>query len=71
MNYFFPNELDSQNVVIKPNLVWVSDIFELPILYKNRRQKGAVVFVVDIATNELLSVKAFLKSSHGGKPVCV
>lgn len=66
IHYFFPNQVLSQNLVLKPNLVWVGDIFEFPILYKNRKQKGGVVFVVDIATNELLRVKGFLRSFHGG-----
>ncbi len=66
MNCFFPNKLNSQNIVLKPNPVRVTDIFELPVLYKNKNYKSAIVFVVDIATNELLTVKAFLKSFFGG-----
>ena len=69
MNYnewFFPNELNSQNIVIKPDLVWASDLFEFTVFVKKRKVKVGVLFILDIATNQILELKTFCKSSHGG-----
>lgn len=66
MNYYFPNELRSQNIVIKPDLVWGSDLFEFGIFIKKRKYKIKVLFVLDIATNQILETKPFYKNSNKG-----
>ena len=73
--HVFPNILNSQNVALKPNIVWVSDLFEFTVIIKDRKQKVGILLILDIPTNELLSINGFMKSYHRGsiktKFVCI
>ena len=63
---YFPNELQSQFVVDKPDRVWVSDLAEVQINIKKRKEKVAILFIMDVPTNEIYAIKVFLKDSNKG-----
>lgn len=65
-HYFQPNYLESRNVVWRTDRVWVSDIFDCMFVLSKKSTRIGVCFIMDIAYNEILSIKAFHKKIKKG-----
>lgn len=69
---YFPNELDSRNLVALPNKVWVMDLCQirskLTVKYKVKRKgehRLKVFFVIDLGTREVILARFFCVLNSG------